>query len=56
MDKNRITRHEGRTSEPLVTKSISTKVPECISGGCAPKADELTPGGLCRVPVLCARD
>ncbi len=39
----------GRTSEHEVTKSISVKGQGCKSGGCAMKADGLTPGGLCRV-------
>jgi len=43
-------RREGRTSEPMIAKSISIKGPERRFGGCAPKAVELTSGdlSLCR--------
>ena len=36
----------GRTSGLVIAKSISIKGLECRSGGCAPKAVELTPGDL----------
>ena len=36
----------------MTTKSISIKCHGCESGGCAVKADELTPGDLCCVPVM----
>jgi hypothetical protein len=40
------TRRQRRTSGQLVAKSISIKGAKRRSGGCAPKAIELTPGGL----------
>ena len=36
----------GRTSGLVIAKSISIKGLGCRSGGCAPKAVELTPGDL----------
>ena len=42
------TRRQRRTSGQLVAKSISIKDAKRRSGGCAPKAIELTPGGLLR--------
>ena len=44
-------RLERRTSGPVTTKSISNKVAESKSGGCAGKAHELTSGDLLRVLV-----
>jgi len=46
MYKNRIGGAHGWTSEPPIAKSISIKSHVRISGGCARKAVELTPGGL----------
>ena len=46
MYKNRIGGVHGWTSEPPIAKSISIKSNVRISGGCARKAVELTPGGL----------
>ena len=43
------TRRQRWTSGQLVAKSISIKDAKRRSGGCAPKAIELTPGGLRRV-------
>ena len=43
------TRRQRRTSGQRVAKSISIKDAKRRSGGCAPKAIELTPGGLLRV-------
>ncbi len=51
MDKNRIEGGHGRTSERKIAKSISVKGHGRKSGGCAPKAVGLTPGGLRRCPV-----
>ena len=42
------TRRQRRTSGRLIAKSISIKGAKRRSGGCAPKAIELTPGGLLR--------
>ena len=42
-------RRQRRTSGQLIAKSISIKDAKRRSGGCAPKAVELTPGGLSRV-------
>lgn len=36
----------------MITKSASIKSYGCESGRCAVKADELTPGDLCCVPVM----
>ena len=49
MDKNRIRGLPGRTSEPLIAKSIAIKGRGGKSGGCAVKAVGLTSGGLRRV-------
>src|SRR5438874_6003649 len=49
MDKNRIPRRKRRTSGQRVAKSISINGAKRRSGGCAPKAIELTPGDLLRV-------
>ena len=46
MNKNRIRGVHGWTSEPPIAKSIPIKSPVRISGGCARKAIELTPGDL----------
>jgi hypothetical protein len=46
MDKNRIRGIRCRTSGQLIAKSISIKGTGCKSGGCAPKAVELTSGDL----------
>jgi hypothetical protein len=43
-------RHERWTSRRTTAKSLSVKGAKCISGGCARKAVEITPGGLHRVP------
>src|SRR6516165_3494500 len=43
------TRRQRRTSGRLIAKSISIKGAKRRSGGCAPKAIELTPGDLPRV-------
>lgn len=51
-NRNRIRGIPGWTSGPLTAKSISIKGPGCRSGGCAPKAVELTPGGLPTVPGI----
>ena len=50
MHKNRIGGVRDRTSGREVAKSISVKGPGRKSGGCAPKAVGLTPGGLRRCP------
>jgi hypothetical protein len=42
-------KRQRRTSGQLIAKSISIKDAKRRSGGCAPKAVELTPGGLSRV-------
>jgi hypothetical protein len=42
-------RRQRRTSGQLIAKSISIKGAKRRSGGCAPKAIELTPGDLLRV-------
>ena len=44
------TRRQRRTSGQRIAKSISIKDAKRRSGNCAPKATELTPGGLRRVP------
>ena len=49
MNKKPDTRRQRRTSGQLVAKSISIKDAKRRSGGCAPNAIELTPGGLLRV-------
>ena len=46
MDKNRIRGIPRGTSGPMTTKSISIKHTGCKSGGCVPKAVELTSGDL----------
>ena len=46
MDKNRIRGILDRTSGRKAVKSISIKAPGCKSGGCVPKAVELTAGDL----------
>jgi len=51
-DRNRIRGILGRTSGPLIAKSISIKGQGCRSGRAAGKATELTWGGLRRVPSL----
>ena len=50
-DRNRIRGSCGRTSERLITKSISVKGHRCKFGGCGLKAGVLTLGGLRRVPT-----
>ena len=50
-NRNRIRGMLGRTSGPLIAKSISIKGQGCRSGRAAGKAIELTWGGLCRVPI-----
>ena len=50
MNKNRIGGIRCRTSEHAIAKSISIKGTGCKSGGCAPKAVELTSGDLPFVP------
>ena len=47
MNKNRILRRERGTSGLVTAKSGSTKSAERKSGGCVPKAIELTSGELC---------
>lgn len=49
MNKNRIRGMRRRASWQLTTKPISIKDAGCKSGGCAPKAVELTSGDLWRV-------
>jgi hypothetical protein len=49
MNKNRIRGIRRRASWQLTTKPISIKDGGCKSGGCAPKAVELTSGDLLRV-------
>ena len=49
MNKNRDTRRKRRTSGQRIAKSISINDAKRRSGGCAPKAIELTPGDLPRV-------
>ena len=51
-NRNRIRGDVGRTSCLETAKSISIKSLRCRSGGCAVKAVELTPGGLCRRPTV----
>ena len=50
MYKNRIRGIRCWTNGPLTAKSISIKGTGCKSGGCAPKAVELTSGDLPFVP------
>ena len=50
MHKNRIEGDRDRMSERKIAKSISVKGHGRRSGGCAPKAVGLTPGGLRRCP------
>ena len=50
-NRNRIQGIPGRTSGPLIAKSISIEGHGCRSGRGAGKAIELTWGGLCRVPI-----
>jgi hypothetical protein len=50
-NRNRIRGISGRTSGPLIAKSISIKDQGCRSGRGAGKAIELTQGGLRRVPI-----
>jgi hypothetical protein len=50
MNKNRIRGIRCRTSGQMIAKSISIKGTGCKSGGCAPKAVELTSGDLPFVP------
>ena len=50
MHKNRIEGDRDRMSERKIAKSISVKGYGRRSGGCAPKAVGLTPGGLRRCP------
>jgi hypothetical protein len=47
MNKNRILRRERWTSRLVTAKSGSIKSAERRSGGCVPKAIELTSGDLC---------
>ncbi len=49
-NRNWIGRRQGRTSQRLMTKSISIKVRKRKSSGCVRKASALTPGGLGRCP------
>jgi hypothetical protein len=49
MDKNRIGGIRCRASGQVIAKPISIKGTGCKSGGCAPKAVELTSGDLLRV-------
>ena len=49
MNKNQIRGIRRRASWQLTTKPISIKDAGCESGGCAPKAVELTSGDLLRV-------
>ena len=46
MNKNRIRGIRCRTSGQMTAKSISIKGTGCKSGGCVPKAVELTSGDL----------
>ncbi len=46
MNKNRIGGIRRRASWPMTAKPISIKDAGCKSGGCAPKAVELTSGDL----------
>ncbi len=50
MDKNRIGGIRCRASGHMTAKPISIKGTGCKSGGCAPKAVELTSGDLLLVP------
>ncbi len=45
-----------RASGRMTAKPISIKGSGCKSSGCAPKAGELTPGGLAGVPKSGLRD
>jgi len=49
MNKNRIRGIRRRTSGPTTAKSVSIQGAGCRSGGCAPKAVELTSGDLLSV-------
>jgi hypothetical protein len=46
MNKNPITGIRQRASGPMTAKPLSIKAAGCRSGGCAPKAVELTSGDL----------
>ena len=46
MDKNQIRGRQCWASQQMMTKAISIKSTGCKSGGCAPKAVELTSGDL----------
>ena len=48
--RNWISRRQGRTSQRVVTKSLSTKIRKRKSSGCVRKDRVLTPGGLGRCP------
>jgi hypothetical protein len=50
-NRNRIRGIPGRTSEPLIAKSMSINDQGCRSGRGAGKAIELTQGGLRHVPT-----
>ena len=50
MDKNRIRGIQCWTSGQMTAKSVSIKGTGCKSGGCVPKAVELTSGDLPFVP------
>ncbi len=52
MNKNRISGVSGRTSKPLIAKSISMKGLGRRCGGCALKVVELTSGGLSSVAEI----
>ncbi len=49
--RNWISRRQGRTSQRVVTKSISIKVRKRKSSGCVRKDSVLTPGGLGGCPL-----
>jgi len=55
-NRNRIRGISGRTSGPLIAKSISINDQGCRSGRGAGKAIELTQGGLRHVPTLELRE
>ena len=55
-NRNRIRGIPGRTSGPLIAKSISINDQGCRSGRGAGKAIELTQGGLRHVPISELRD
>ena len=48
--RNWISRRQGRTSQRVVTKSLSIKIRKRKSSGCVRKDRVLTPGGLGRCP------